>query len=70
MANKRDTPTSFIMPGAEDIAAWNSLSREQQLQRLREELSHRDCDKRSRRGMDEILADARDRVARKQHVPV
>ncbi|MFY9641765.1 MAG: hypothetical protein WCD20_20235 [Rhodomicrobium sp.] len=70
MTDKRDTLTSLTMPSAEDIAAWNALSREQQLQRLREELSHPDCDKRSHRSMDEILADARDRVARKQHAPV
>jgi hypothetical protein len=65
-----DSTTPFSMPSSTDIAAWERLSREEQLRRLRAELSHPDCDKVSPHNMDEILAIARERVVRKQHEPV
>jgi hypothetical protein len=68
-----DTPTesmAFAMPTAEDIAAWNALSREEQLALLREECSHPDCDIIIGDGMAEILALAQERAARKQHAAV
>ena len=60
-----------VMPSAtpsdEDIAAWEKLSREEQLERLRQELAHPDCDLITTNTMADILALARQRAARKQH---
>jgi len=59
-----------VMPSAtpsdEDIAAWEKLSREEQLERLRQELAHPDCDLITTNTMADILALARQRAARKQ----
>jgi hypothetical protein len=58
---------SGVMPSAtptdEEIAAWNELSREEQLKRYRELFSHPDCNTVSGATMDDILAEARRRSA-------
>jgi predicted Fe-S protein YdhL (DUF1289 family) len=61
---------AFAMPTAEEIAAWNMLSREEQLAILREECSHPDCEIITSDTMADILAIARERAARKQHAAV
>ncbi len=56
-----------VMPSAtptdEEIAAWNELSREEQLKRYREFFSHPDTMTCSGQTMDDILAEARRRSA-------
>ena len=53
-------------PSDEEIAAWEKLSREEQLERLRLEMAHPDCDLIATDTMADILALARQRAARKQ----
>jgi hypothetical protein len=54
-----DTPAS-VMPSATpteaDLAAWQALSRDEQLRRLRASLSQPDCSTVSSRAMSEILS--------------
>ena len=54
-------------PSDEEIAAWEKLSREEQLERLRLEMAHPDCDRVSTDTVADILTLARERAARKQH---
>ena len=70
MTERADESMAFAMPTGEDIAAWNALSREEQLTRLRKECAHPDCDVIVDDSMADILALAKERVARKQHAPV
>jgi hypothetical protein len=50
-----------------EIAAWNALSRDQQVRRYREVLAHSACDAITDDGMSDILAVARRRVAVRRH---
>jgi hypothetical protein len=56
-----------VMPSATateaEIAAWNALSRDQQVHRYREVLAHPACDAITDDSMSDILAAARRRVA-------
>ena len=64
------TLTEFMpsaTPSDEDIAAWEKLSREEQLERFRQEMAHPDCDRITKDTMADILTLARQRAARKQH---
>jgi hypothetical protein len=70
MTGKTTDSMAFAMPTGEDIAVWNTLSREEQLARLRKECAHPDCDAISDDSMADILALAKERVAQKQHAPV
>ncbi len=70
MTRKPDDSMAFAMPTSEDIAAWNALSREEQLAHLRQECAHPDCDIAVDDSMADILALAQERVARKQHAGV
>jgi hypothetical protein len=62
LANVRPSAT----PADQDVAAWNALSRSEQLARLRAECAHPDCDTISGDSMASILALAQERVAQKQ----
>jgi hypothetical protein len=60
-----DTLTRVILsatPSAEDIAAWNELSREEQVKRYRELLGHPDATTDCGQTMEEILAEAHRRT--------
>jgi hypothetical protein len=70
MTGKPNDSMAFAMPSTEDIAAWNALSREEQLNRLRQECAHPDCDIVVEDSMADILALAKERAARKQHAGV
>ena len=52
-----------LPPTEADLDAWNALTREEQVARYREYLSHPDCDRVSDATMAEILEEARARVA-------
>jgi hypothetical protein len=60
-----------VMPSATaneaEIAAWNAPSRDQQVRRYREVLSHPACDTITDDSMSDILAAARRRVAARRH---
>jgi hypothetical protein len=70
MTDQTDDSMAFAMPSPEEIAAWNALSREEQLARLRQEFAHPDCDIVIDDSMADILALAKARAARKQHAGV
>ena len=54
---------SPLPPTEAELAAWNALTRDEQLARYREYLSHPDCDRVSSATMADILTEARARVA-------
>ena len=54
---------SPLPPTEAELAAWNGLTRDEQVARYREHLSHPDCDRVSSATMAEILTEARLRVA-------
>ena len=60
-----------VMPSATpsdaDIAAWNELTRDEQLRRMREYLSHPDCSTPSNMTVDEIVARAQARIDARKH---
>lgn len=65
------TPTE-IAPSATiadeaDLAAWNALSRDEQVRRYRDALAHPACDTLTADSMSDILAAARQRVAARRH---
>ena len=51
------------LPSKAEVAAWNRLPGEEQLQRYRLALHHPDCDRISNLAMDELLALARQDAA-------
>ena len=59
-------PSATIADEAE-LAAWNALSRDEQVRRYRDALAHPACDTLAADGMSDILAAARQRVAARQH---
>jgi hypothetical protein len=70
MTDRTDDSMAFAMPSREEIAAWNALSREEQLARLRQECAHPDCDAVIDDSMADILALAKARAARKHRAGV
>jgi hypothetical protein len=54
---------SPIPPTEAELAAWQALSRDEQLARYREALHHPDCDRISEATMADVLIMARKRVA-------
>jgi hypothetical protein len=54
---------SPLPPTEAELAQWNALSREEQVNRYREALSHPDCDIVTETTMAEILAEAQARGA-------
>jgi hypothetical protein len=57
-----------VMPGPlpatdAELAEWNALTRDEQIERYREYLSHPDCRTFTDQTPDEILAEARKRAA-------
>ena len=65
------TRSNKVMPSATpsdaDIAAWNELTRDEQLRRMREYLSHPDCSTVSNSTMADILALAQSRAAAREN---
>jgi hypothetical protein len=59
---KRAMP-SPLPPTEAELAAWNALTRDEQIARYREYLAQPDCDRISDATMSDILAKARERVA-------
>jgi hypothetical protein len=57
---------SPLPPTEAELAAWNALTRDEQIARYREYLSHPDCERISDATMDDVLAQARARVAARQ----
>jgi hypothetical protein len=66
MKNTTDSPVQ-VMPSAtpteQEIRDWNALSRDEQLRRLRESLTHPDCTVAAPETMRDILAVARSRAS-------
>jgi hypothetical protein len=58
---------SPLPPTEAELAEWNALSREEQVRRYREALSHPDCDVVTDTTMAEILVEAQARVAARRH---
>jgi hypothetical protein len=54
---------SPLPPTEAELAEWNALTRDEQLARYREYLSHADCERVSSASMADVLAEARERVA-------
>jgi hypothetical protein len=54
---------SPLPPTEAELAEWNALTRDEQLARYREYLSHPDCERVSSASMADVLAEARERVA-------
>ena len=54
---------SPLPPTEAELAAWNALTRDEQLARYREYLAHPDGDRVSGASMADVLAEARARVA-------
>ena len=52
-----------LPPTEAELEAWNALTRDEQTARLREYLSHPDCDCASSATMADVLAEGRERVA-------
>ena len=57
------TMPSPLPPTKAELAAWNGLTRDEQIARYREYLAHPDCDRISSATMIDVLAEARARVA-------
>lgn len=58
-----DHTTTRVMPSPlppteAELAAWNALTRDEQIARYREYLAHPDCDRISSATMADILAEA------------
>ena len=58
---------SPLPPTEVELAEWNALSREEQVSRYREALSHPDCDVVTDTTMAAILAEAQARLAARRH---
>lgn len=58
----RTTP-SPLPPTKAELAEWNSLTRDEQIARYREYLAHPACDRITSATMNDVLAEARARVA-------
>jgi hypothetical protein len=54
---------SPLPPTEAELAAWNALSRDEQVRRYRDYLAHPDCNSFAEETPDEILAAARAKVA-------
>ena len=63
-ATTRAAP-SPLPPTEAELAGWNALTRDEQVARYREYLSHPDCDRVSGVSMADILAEARARGAQR-----
>ncbi len=63
MSDTMTRVTPSATPTEQEIAAWNELSREEQLKRYREFFSHPDTMTDCGQTMDDILAEARRRSA-------
>jgi hypothetical protein len=71
MADTRDLDTlavpSPLPPTEAELAAWNALTREQQIDRYRAYLAAPECQTFTTDTPDEILAAARAKVAARRH---
>jgi hypothetical protein len=56
-----------VTPDDADITAWQSLSRDEQVRRLRAHLAHPDCSTVSPQTMQDILLQAKARAASNAH---
>ena len=57
---------SPLPPTEAELEAWNALTRDEQIARYREYLSHPDCERVSSATMADVLAEARERVAHRR----
>lgn len=57
-----DTVMPSAAPTEEEIAAWNSLSEDEQIRRTVEYLNHPDCRTPSHLTFEEVLERARERI--------
>jgi hypothetical protein len=57
---------SPLPPTEAELEAWNALTRDEQIARYREYLSHADCERVSSATMADVLAEARERVAHRR----
>jgi hypothetical protein len=55
-----------LPPTEAELEAWNALTRDEQIARYREYLSHPDCERVSSATMADVLAEARERVAHRR----
>jgi hypothetical protein len=67
MSHTRDLATlaypSPLAPTEAELAAWNALTRDEQIARYRRYLTDPDCHRVSSATMADVLAEARERVA-------
>ena len=64
MTDTKIHPMPSPLPPTEvELAEWNALSRDEQITRFREYLSHPDCERVSDATMADVLAEGRERVA-------
>lgn len=62
MSNHEDQERrTWVMPSEKDVAAWQTLSREEQLEALREHLAHQSGDGTVTHSIEEVWAAIRDR---------
>jgi hypothetical protein len=54
---------SPLPPTEAGLAEWNALSRDEQIARYREYLTHPDCERVSKASMADVLTAARERAA-------
>jgi hypothetical protein len=57
---------SPLPPTEAELEAWNALTRDEQIARYREYLSHPDCERASNATMADVLVEARERVAHRR----
>lgn len=62
-ATKARATPSPLPPTEAELAEWNGLTRDEQIARYREYLSHPDCERASDASMSDVLNKARERVA-------
>jgi hypothetical protein len=65
--HKRIRALPSATPTEAELAAWDSLSRDEQVRRYQEVFNHPDCNNFTTDTPDEILAAARQRVAARRN---
>ncbi len=63
---KLRSPPSALPPTEAELAAWNALTREEQISRYREYLNHPDSQRVSSASMADVLKEARELADRRR----